>query len=209
MENFNPMRMFFTYVFNWKMLLDVWLPMLGYYYILQSYGLVEAITSIAIYGVAIDLLLFRQRNFVIYILLVVGVIELLAIRFVPNEFIAEVLAYKVSFGALQNAVVFILFSFFNHPIPKIMAERFSPELLMWEEYKKPHYQKVWQEISLVWVLVCIVKSLIFFCMATVATESQVAITSQLLSWPIFASLIYFSLYWSNKRWTILSEKSKV
>ncbi|MDF2154572.1 hypothetical protein [Vibrio sp. CAU 1672] len=99
---------------------------------------------------------------------------------------------------MQSALVFLLFALVNKPLPRLFAEVAQPDLKQWDFSQAVHYQRIWHEVSMVWVLGYLGKATVFIAFHPL-NESDLAILTIILGWPLHVGLLMFSVPYVNFR----------
>ncbi|TQV65976.1 DUF3159 domain-containing protein [Exilibacterium tricleocarpae] len=184
-------------LFNREAVLSMILPALIYGLTYWYFDLVEAVVASGIYAIVASFFL-KSTKYVAFIFALFGLIELCIIWLIPDSWLLETLFIKSLIGALQVAIIFILFSLFKEPIPKLFAEAGSPELRDWDFSSTKTCLNIWQSLSYIWVSVYFFKALILISFYPVDADTLVTL-NLLLGWPLHVGLIVFSVFYIRNK----------
>jgi len=88
----------------------------------------------------------------------------------------------------------------------LFAEQSRPQLTELSIYGSPQYQRVWQEISLTWVIVYLFKAILIYLLYYL-NNTSLSLALFIASWPLTIAMIFFSVRWPRYRWYRSSDKT--
>ncbi|PHM46871.1 hypothetical protein [Xenorhabdus miraniensis] len=102
-------------------------------------------------------------------------------------------------GAISTIIVFCFYSLLGRPVVQTLAEQAMPRLKTIAVYGTPLYARVWQEVSMAWILVFLLKAIGLYALSD---KGGLPINSLifLCSSPLTLLMILFSFYWPRYRW---------
>ncbi|AUH01473.1 hypothetical protein CWC46_17655 [Prodigiosinella confusarubida] len=108
-------------------------------------------------------------------------------------------------GALTVTVVFLCYSLRGRPIVRTLAEQAIPTLTTLSVYGTPAYARVWQEVSLAWVTVYLLKAALIYGLYRL-TSTWLDAFLLLAGWPLTLAMIFFSFRWPRYRWRAIAKQ---
>lgn len=108
-------------------------------------------------------------------------------------------------GALTVAIVFLCYSLRGRPVVRTLAEQALPKLTTLPVYGTPAYDRVWQEVSLTWVMIYLLKTALVYGLYRHAVP-WLATFLLLAGWPLTLGMIFFSIRWPRYRWRRMAKK---
>jgi hypothetical protein len=110
-------------------------------------------------------------------------------------------------GSITVIVVFCFYSLIGRPIVRTLAENALPSLKQSSFYGTVKYDRVWQEVSLAWIIVYALKGVLVVLLSQdMPTYADSAVFFG--AWPLTLLLIAFSYYWPSFRWSSTCEVKK-
>ena len=103
-------------------------------------------------------------------------------------------------GAVFIALVFSFYSIIGRPVIRNLAEQAAPTLKSLPDYGTPKYNRVWQEISIVWIVSHLLKAVFIYSISH-SSKNLIGISILLCGWPLALIMIWFSFTWPKYRWT--------
>ncbi|MCL1123239.1 hypothetical protein [Shewanella surugensis] len=175
-------------------------PIVIYSLLFWSLGAGWAVIGTAAYGVCVALI--REENSSISVVLLLlfsgGFHYAFSKGFTPLGISEESVFLSVT-SALTTIVVFSVYSIINRPIIRVLAESGMPQLKSLPIHGTRLYNRVWHEVSLVWIIATIFKLLAVLVCYKEGLNSMDFLVF-LFSWPYTLALIAFSVKWPKKRW---------
>ncbi|QUX98147.1 hypothetical protein C0J08_11735 [Marinomonas sp. CT5] len=110
-------------------------------------------------------------------------------------------------GSITVILVFCFYSLIGRPVVRTQAENALPSLKQSPFYGTEKYSRVWQEVSLVWIIVYGLKGIVVVLLSQ-DMPSYVDTAVFLDAWPLTLLLIAFSYYWPSFRWSSTQELTK-
>ncbi len=189
--NSDSLKIIKQILFNRDAVLSMILPALLYGLVYHYFGLVEAVIVSGLYAGCSSFFL-KSAKFIVFVFSVFGLIEICLIGLLPEKWLVDTIFIKSVIGALQTAIVFLVFSLLGKPVPKLFAEVASPELKEWDFSTTKAYLNIWQKVSYTWVAVYVAKAMLFIAFYPMTTDSLVTF-NLVLGWPLYLGLIAFSV----------------
>lgn len=155
------------------------------------FGLVVAVVASGFYAIVASFFL-DSTKYIAFLFAFFGFLEILIVWLIPDAWLLDTLFIKSLVGALQVAIVFLVFSLLNKPIPKLFAEAGIPELKDWQFSSTEAYLNIWQRVSHVWMSIYLIKVLMFVVFYPVDADTLVML-NLFLGWPLHVGLIIFSV----------------
>ncbi|WP_038178501.1 hypothetical protein [Vibrio rhizosphaerae] len=178
-------------LFNRDAVLSMIVPALIYGLTYRYLGLIDAVLASGFYAILVSFWL-KSTKYIAFLFAVFGLIEVAIVWLIPGQWLLNTLFVKSLVGALQTALIFLIFALINKPIPKLFAEVASPSLKQWDFSQTKAYASIWQRLSYIWVLAYLAKALLLFALYPMNADSLV--TFNLVSgWPMQIGLIVFSV----------------
>lgn len=182
-------------------LLTIIIPVILYNIAFLQWGAGIALLITAIYSGVLQLFSRWQGYLpIIALILVSGLSHYLYLEGVMLLGIHQESVFLSISGALSTVIVFAIYSIKGRPVIQILAEQATPDLKTLPVYGTPQYVRVWNEVSLVWILVYLVKAIIIYLLSLqpgLPMDTLVLISG----WPLTLLLVIFSFRWPKHRWT--------
>jgi len=190
-----------TYLMSSEARLTIIIPILIYNIAFWKFGAGMAVILTACYSGLLEVFSKRPGSFsIISIIIVSGVIHYLYLNGHTFFGINEEGVFLSVGGAFSVVLVFGFYSLIGRPVIRTQAENAMPRLTQLPSYGTPKYCRVWQEISLVWMLIYALKvGVVIFVYKTQPHLSNDFVF--LFSWPLTLIMIAFSVYWPKLRWS--------
>lgn len=193
-----------SYLLSSEARLTIIVPITIYNAIFWTLGAGLALIVTACYSAVLEMFCKRSGSLsIIALILVSGSVHYLYLHgyrfFGINQ---ESVLLSVG-GSLSIILVFGFYSLIGRPVVRTQAENALPRLTQLSVYGTTQYAKVWQEISLVWIIAYTVKAILvvkFSHDLPDYTDYFVFVGA----WPLTLAMISFSFYWPSYRWA--SEK---
>ncbi|MFC3024857.1 hypothetical protein ACFODT_13635 [Vibrio zhugei] len=173
-------------------ILTILIPSILYLLVYHEVGLIYAIVGCAIYGIAVTLV-HRQLGMISLAFALSGIIELMIIALLPPNAVVEAIQYKVALSAVSTAGVFFFFALARKPIPMLIAEISCPELQRKRLLTGSPSLNRWQQVNSVWLVGYLLKSVLFLT-HTQLSQQQLVTYTLLSGWPLYAVLIFASVW---------------
>ncbi|MGO2513520.1 hypothetical protein [Marinomonas polaris] len=110
-------------------------------------------------------------------------------------------------GSITVIVVFCFYSLIGRPVVRTQAENALPSLKQSPFYGTKKYNRVWQEVSLAWIIAYGIKGIIVVMLSQdMPTYANSAVFFG--AWPLTLLLIAFSYYWPSFRWSFAGDVRK-
>ncbi|NLU99090.1 hypothetical protein B6N13_13485 [Marinomonas sp. UCMA 3892] len=110
-------------------------------------------------------------------------------------------------GSITVIMVFSFYSLIGRPVVRTQAENALPSLKLSPFYGTAKYDRVWQEVSLAWILTYGLKGVLVVILSKdMPHYSDFAVFFG--AWPLTLLLIIFSYYWPSFRWSSLKTETK-
>ncbi|SBS34227.1 hypothetical protein MSP8887_02106 [Marinomonas spartinae] len=190
-----------NYLMSPEARLTIIIPILIYNIAFWWLGAGMAVVLTACYSGLLEVFSKRPGSFsIISIILVSGIIHYFYLNGYSFFGIDKEGVFLSVGGAISVVLVFSFYSLIGRPVIRTQAENAMPRLTQLSSYGTPKYCRVWQEISLVWVLVYIVKAV----MVIFIYKTQPSLSNDFVfvfSWPLTLIMIAFSIYWPKLRWS--------
>lgn len=103
-------------------------------------------------------------------------------------------------SATTVVVVFLFYSLCGQPVIQTLAEQARPQLTEMSIYGSPAYLRVWQEISLTWIVIYLLKAISVYILYHSQHGSLLNYFLLFASWPLMLFMIFFSVRWPRYRW---------
>ncbi|MBA5601688.1 hypothetical protein H1224_11565 [Pectobacterium aroidearum] len=182
-------------------LLTIIIPVILYNIAFLLWGAGIALLITAIYSGVLQLFSRWQGYLpIIALILVSGLSHYLYLKGVMLLGIHQESVFLSISGALSTVIIFAIYSIKGRPVIQILAEQATPDLKTLPVYGTPQYVRVWNEVSLVWILVYLVKAIIIYLLSLqpgLPMDTLVLISG----WPLTLLLVIFSFRWPKHRWT--------
>ncbi|MEF9678283.1 hypothetical protein ABRQ00_05610 [Pectobacterium aroidearum] len=182
-------------------LLTIIIPVILYNIAFLQWGAGIALLITAIYSGVLQLFSRWQGYLpIIALILVSGLSHYLYLKGVMLLGIHQESVFLSISGALSTVIIFAIYSIKGRPVIQILAEQATPDLKTLPVYGTPQYVRVWNEVSLVWILVYLVKAIIIYLLSLqpgLPMDTLVLISG----WPLTLLLVIFSFRWPKHRWT--------
>lgn len=178
-------------LFNREAILSMIVPAIIYGMTYWHLGLVSAVAASGIYAIIASFFLVSTK-YIAFAFALFGLIEICIVWLIPDAWLLDALFIKSLVGAIQVAIVFLIFSLLKTPIPKLFAEAGMPELRSWDFSSTKTYLGIWQRVSYFWISMYFFKALALMFFYPVDADTLV-ILNLLLGWPLHVGLIIFSV----------------
>lgn len=192
---------FLHYLRSRSAMLNIVIPLVLYYGALYSMGIGSALVVSAAWATFL-VLKNRDRQATLAIVLMILLSGCCHYFFLRQPAWLPVQREDVFLSltsALTVAVVFLFYSLRGTPVILTLAEQARPELTTLSIYGTPTYRRVWQEISLTWIVVYFGKALLVYLLYHF--QSPLLNPSLLVvGWPLTLVMIFFSVRWPRYRW---------
>lgn len=178
-------------LFNREAFLSMIFPALIYALTYKVWGLTEAVLVSGVYAFLVSFTL-KSTKYITFIFALFGLFEIVIVAIVPETWLLETVFIKALVGAFQTSIVFLVFSMMGKPIPQLFAEVASPDLKSWDFSQTVNYRKIWQKVSMIWIMAYLLKAFILIGFYPVDEDTMVALNLT-LGWPLHIGLIVFSV----------------
>lgn len=110
-------------------------------------------------------------------------------------------------GSITVIFVFSFYAIIGRPVIRTQAENALPSLKQSPFYGTAKYDRVWQEVSFVWIIAYGLKGVLVVLLSQdMPTYANSAVFFG--AWPLTLLLIVFSYYWPDFRWSSASAITK-
>lgn len=196
-----PSLTVWRYLISRDALLTIIIPVIIYNIAFLLWGAGSALLITAIYSGILQLFSRWQGYLpIIALILVSGLSHYLYLEGIMLLGIHQESVFLSISGALSTVIIFTIYSIKGRPVIQILAEQATPDLKTLPVYGTPQYVRVWNEVSLVWILVYLVKAIIIYLLSRqpgLPMDTLVLISG----WPLTLLLVIFSFRWPKHRWT--------
>ncbi|CAM3924295.1 hypothetical protein VA7868_03184 [Vibrio aerogenes CECT 7868] len=186
-------------------------PLILYYVAFAVWGAGMALLVTAVYSGGAELWRRRQGGdrqgslSIIALILVSGLSHYLYLEGYRVPGMAREGVFLSVSGALSVVVVFSFYSLAGRPVIRSLAEQAMPRMKTLPHYGSPKYVRVWQEVSLVWIVIYCIKACVVWGLSR---EGSIPMSPVILiaGWPLTIAMIAFSIRWPKYRWISRSSK---
>ncbi|KLU15818.1 MULTISPECIES: hypothetical protein [Xenorhabdus] len=192
---------FLHYLHSRAALLNIIIPLALYYGVLYLIGIGTALLASAVWA-AFLALQSKNRQATLAIVLMILLSGLCHYLFLYHFALLPVQREDVFLslnGALTVAVVFLFYSLRGEPVIRTLAEQARPQLKTLNIYGSPVYFRVWQEMSLMWIVVYLCKAILVYLLYRLHNP-LLDIFLFVVGWPLVLVMIFFSVRWPRYRW---------
>ncbi|MBN3144094.1 hypothetical protein [Pectobacterium brasiliense] len=199
-----PSLTVWRYLVSRDALLTIIIPVVMYNIAFLQWGAGVALLITAIYSGVLQLISRWQGYLpIIALILVSGLSHYLYLEGIILFDIHQESVFLSVSGAISTVIIFTIYSIKGHPVIQTLAEQATPALKTLPVYSTPQYVRVWNEVSLVWILVYLVKAIIIYLLSRqpgLPMDTLVLISG----WPLTLLLVIFSFRWPKYRWSSLA-----
>ena len=190
-----------TYLLSKQARLTIIVPLILYNLAFWWLGAGTALVITACYSAGLELICKHTGSLaIIALILVSGSIHYLYLQGYHLFGIAQEGVLLSIGGSLSVILVFGIYSLLGRPVIRTQAENAMPRLTELPVYGTRAYSTVWQEISLVWIIIYALKALLLIHLSKTSpadTNGYVFLSA----WPLTLVMIAFSIYWPRFRWS--------
>lgn len=202
------------YLCSRRGLSDIVIPLVLYNLALYFWGAGIALICTTLWGAV---LLFTTRKqhiqdkqgkqdtgqagvFSVVILILLTGLSHFAYRYDPQLFPVQPENVFLSLStALLTIIVFAIYALLGRPVIRSLAEQAMPRLHSLPVFGTPLYNRVWHEVSLIWIAALAAKFIIILALYH-SGSAHLDISLLLMGWPLTLLLIFFSIKWPRHRW---------
>ncbi|CCN37663.1 conserved hypothetical protein [Vibrio nigripulchritudo SO65] len=166
-------------------------PAILYFSLVHLFGMFWCILFLSAYGCFVSIYSTR-KSIVAFFFALFGLIEWMVSLHLPQSLLEAFPQFSYMTGALQIAVIMLVFSFLRFPLPMLLAEATYEHLKALHRQFPDEYIRMWQKISAMWILCFLGKALVFY-LSLHASHEQIQLMSILLGWPLYCMLILVSI----------------
>ncbi|MCL9779885.1 hypothetical protein M9194_00365 [Vibrio sp. S4M6] len=195
-----------SYLMSPEARLTIIIPILLYNIMFWMSGVGAALLVTAFYSAIVELFSKKSGSLsIIALILVSGGIHYLYLHGYTLFGIHSESVFLSLAGSLSVIVVFGFYSLIGKPVVRTLAENARPKLFQLPVYGTKKYIKVWQEVSLGWILAYAVKGLAVILFAK-DMPNFVDYFVFIGAWPLTLVMIAFSIYWPSYRWSDVNKQ---
>ncbi|MEQ9887564.1 hypothetical protein [Pectobacterium zantedeschiae] len=196
-----PSLTVWQYLVSRDAILTIILPIIIYNIAFWQWGAGAALLITAIYSGVLQYI-SRWKGYlpIIALILVSGLSHYLYLEgYMLFDIKQESVFLSVS-GAMSTVIIFSIYSMLGRPVIQTLAEQATPRLKTLPNYGTPRYTKIWNEVSLVWILAYLIKAIVIYTLSHrpgLPMDTLVLISG----WPLTLLLVIFSFKWPKYRWS--------
>jgi len=204
----NTSYTFLNYLFSRAALMNIVLPLVLYYVGFYLFDIGVALILSAAWAVFLAIQVKNRQTTlsVALMILLSGACHYLFLQHPAWLPIQQEDVFLSITGSLTVVVVFLFYSLRGQPVIQKFAEQARPQLTELSIYGSPQYQRVWQEISLAWVIIYLFKAILIYLLYHF-NNTSLSLILFIASWPLTISMIFFSVRWPRYRWHRHADKA--